>query len=343
MRAIGINTGPATHLDHLGVLCILFGIPLAVTDERVYETARRFYPELDVHLCSWNDLSLDSLSEHADILLGCGKFWAETLLPALECVCKKRMRLVFCPHGNSDKGRNVKHPAQDISLYYGDHMLELLKTTGAASSIGHLVRTGNYRCQFYLDRRPFYDALADELVFLPKNKKTILYAPTWPNKENPSSVFELSSQIVEQLTPSFTLLVKWHPLLEEFYPGLTYQFLGRFEGRPGVHFISDFPAIYPLLNRVDGYLGDFSSIGYDFLYFDRPLYFLPPMGSNVFGPLFKCGITLAHNKFSEILEKTWEENQHGYHAARKDLYKHAFGEQRTIEQIKEEIYQVAKI
>ncbi len=353
-RAIGISTGPATHLDHLGVLCILFDIPLIVTDEGVYETARRFYPQLDVHLHSWNDLSLDSLAQHADILFGCGKYWAESLRPAFECVSPKQMRFVFCPHGNSDKGHSLRpeeaHPQQDIALIYGDHMYELLKNTGALSSINHVIRTGNYRHSYYLDHRAFYDDLAGEMVFqhLPKDKKILLYAPTWPNKENPSPVFDLSEELIKQLSPTFTLLIKWHPLLEEFYPGQTHHFLGRYSGHPGVHFVTDFPAIYPLLMRSDAYIGDFSSIGYDYLLFDRPMYFLPryflPSSSKA-GPLFNCGFTLMQEHFTSLaayLEKTWEENQSRFHAAKKALYSHAFGDPKDSKHLKEEIFETIR-
>lgn len=345
MRPLGISTGPATHLDHLGVLCLLLDIPLIVTDETAYETARRFYPKLDVHLCSWNDLSLTALADHADVLFGCGKYWAESLLPALSCVCRKEMRFVFCPHGNSDKGRSLQpgeiHPEQDISLIYGNHMHELLRTTGALSAIGRTIRTGNYRYGYYLEHREFYDALAEELVFrhVPKDKKILLYAPTWPSKENPSPVFDLSSQLIEELSPAFTLLIKWHPLLEEFYPGPTHHFLGRYAEHPGVHFVADFPAIYPLLQRADGYIGDFSSIGYDFLAFDRPLYFLPPANAPSTGPLFTCGMTLPRESISAHMQTTWEENQESFRAARQKLYRHAFGEARETGDLKKEIFE----
>lgn len=348
MRAIGISTGPTTHLDHLGVLCILFGIPLIVTDEKAYETSRRFYPQLDVHLLSFNDLSLETLAKHADVLLGCGKFWAESLLPALACVYGKQMRFVFCPHGNSDKGRSLRpgevHPRQDISLIYGDHMYELLRNTGALSSIGHVIRTGNYRYSFYRDNCEFYDGLAEESVFqhVPGDKKILLYAPTWPNKENPSPVFDYSAQLIDQLSPSFTLLVKWHPLLEQFYPGQSYHFLGRYADHPGVHFIHDFPSIYPLLKRSDGYIGDFSSIGYDFLHFDRPLYFIPSSADSN-GPLFKCGLSLKQEKpLAAYVQETWEENQERFRNARQTLYRHAFGDPKDILMLKNEVFERAK-
>ncbi len=348
MRAIGISTGPTTHLDHLGVLCILFGIPLIITDEEAYETARHFYPQLDVRLHSWHDLSLYDLAEHTDVLFGCGKFWAESLLPSLACICRKEMRFVFCPHGNSDKGRSKepgeRHPKQDIALIYGDHMHNLLKNSGALSMIGHTIPTGNYRYSYYLKHKAFYDGLAEEHIFrhLPQDKKVLLYAPTWPNKENPSPVFELVEQLIQELCPSFTLLIKWHPLLAEFYPAQTYRLLGRYENHAGAKFIANFPPIYPLLDRSDAYIGDFSSIGYDFLLFDRPLYFLPTEGAEG-GSLFTCGLSLPEDKLvasAQYIKESWEENQYHFQGARKNLYNHAFGTAQEMNCVKEEILKI---
>ncbi len=347
MKAIGISTGPSTHLDHLGILCALLNIPLLVPEEDIYKVGLEFYPNLVLHLCSWNDLSLASLAKEADVLLGCGKFWAATLQSAFEDLYKKRMRFVFCPHGNSDKGRSVfgkdQHPHQDIALYYGQQMLNLLTTTGAHLSIGHLLRTGNYRYRYYLDHRLFYDQIAEEKIFrhLPRTTTKILYAPTWPNKENPSPVFDLSSELIEQLGDGFTLLVKWHPLLEQFYPGPTYHFLERYSQHPQVHFIDDFPAIYPLLQRCDGYIGDFSSIGYDFLLFNRPLYFLPSPAENR-GALFDCGMTLPDDftSLNDYLKKTWKENEELFQNSRKTLYDQSFGEEKEIALLREELIQI---
>jgi CDP-glycerol glycerophosphotransferase (TagB/SpsB family) len=63
--------------------------------------------------------------------------------------------------------------------------------------------------------------------------------------------------------------------------------------RTKVRLLEHFPPIYPLLDRTDAYIGDMSSIGYDFLAYERPLFFLTkekadPL-SNPSAFLMRCG------------------------------------------------------
>ena len=173
MRCTAIITGPETHLDHLGVLSSLLQIPLIVTDQKTYTLAKQYYPDLDVSLKGLDELSIGYLAENFDAIFETGKFWAAELKPFFELLFRKKMRFVFCPHGNSDKGHSLQnHVEQDISLVYGDHLSDLLKRTNAAEKIKHFVRTGNYRYPYYLKHRAFFDALAEEKVFCRfKNKK----------------------------------------------------------------------------------------------------------------------------------------------------------------------------
>jgi hypothetical protein len=145
LNSVAISTGPITHLDHLGVLSILLDIPLIVTSEEAFAAAKRFYPLAKVQLRELSELTLDHLALSYDALFYCGKFWASELLPAIELLYKKKMRLVFCPHGNSDKEKKMVQ--QDIALVYGEQMASLYKSQEG------LVRTGNYRYQFYRKNR----------------------------------------------------------------------------------------------------------------------------------------------------------------------------------------------
>src|ERR1700722_7700651 len=182
MRSVAIITGPETHLDHLGVLSSLLEIPLIVTDEKTFRLAKQFYPNLDVSQHDFSELSLEYLAANFDVIFHTSKFWVADLRPSLELLFRKKMRFVFCPHGNSDKGHSLQnHVEQDVSLVYGDHLHDLLKQTGAAQKIEHIARTGNYRYPYYLRHRSFYDRLADTLVFqrFSEQKPIAFYAPTW--------------------------------------------------------------------------------------------------------------------------------------------------------------------
>ena len=166
MRAVALMTGRENLLDHLGVLSHCLDIPLIVSDERVYALAREFYPGLDVTHKELCELTLEYFAQNFDIIFETGKFFAAELAPFIELLFQKKMRFVYCPHGNSDKGHSLEaHVDQDISLVYGDHLLDLLQRTGAAHKIKQIFKTGNYRHAYYLKHREFYDGLADRLVF----------------------------------------------------------------------------------------------------------------------------------------------------------------------------------
>ncbi len=334
-KCVSILTGPETYLDHLGVLSSVLGIPLIVTEDKTFEAAKTFYPDIDVELKYFDELTLEYLASQFDVIFETGKFWAADLKPFLELLFGKKMRFVFCPHGNSDKGHSLQnHVNQDISLVYGDHLHDLLKQNGAANQIKHFVKTGNYRYPYYLRHRAFYDALAEERVFkhFQSEKPIILYAPSWQDRENPTSFFTQTDRLIKELSPSYHLLIKLHPFLVEDRPAEVLRIQGRYENHPSVQFLTDFPPIYPLLARCSLYLGDYSSIGYDFLAFDKPLYFL---NSGSHSPLHTCGLAVPEERnINEFLNETRNKD---FSEQRKKIYYYAFGEDRSTVDIISEI------
>ncbi len=348
-KAVAILTGPSTHLDHLGILSAILEIPLIVTEEKTYRLARRYYPQINTIFMEIGDLTMEFLCTHFDVIFESGKFWAFELKPFMELLFRKKMRFVFCPHGNSDKGHSLKeHPDQDISLVYGSHLHEHLEKTGALHKVHSVVATGNYRYPFYQLHRPFYDHLVEEEIFsnFKQTKTTILYAPTWQDRENPTSFFQATEEIIEQLSSSYQLIIKLHPFLIEDHPGQVLAIQQRYEGHPAVHFLNEFPPIYPLLNRCDLYVGDYSSIGYDFLAFDRPLYFFNPIEENSpvqrYTSLAACGIEIPHLRKKDLalfFEETLGRASSELSPIRRSLYEHAFGQEKTAAALKQEIGQ----
>lgn len=344
MRAVSLLTGHENLLDHLGVLSICLDLPLIVSEEKTYQLAKKFYPQLNVSLKPLHELTLEYFAAHYDWIFETGKFFAIELAPFLELLFKKKMRFIYCPHGNSDKGHSLNfHVDQDIGLFYGDHLFDLLKQTGATKKIQHLVRTGNYRYQYYLQQAAFYDEIVNVEVFkaFKVKKPIILYAPTWHNKENPTSFFDAIDPVIEQLSSSFNLLIKLHPLLIDQYPAHIYASMCRYEDYQTVQFLFDFPPIYPLLSQCAIYLGDTSSIGYDFLAFDQPLYFLraPERDSN--SCLYKTGLSIRLDQLNCIgsfIESTWEESKEKFKKKREEVYNYAFGAPRSMQALKEDIF-----
>ena len=339
-KHIAILTGPDTYLDHLAPICYLMNMPLIVTEAETYLSALKFYPQIETIKKDHLELSTDFLAKNFDVIFESGKFFSMELKPLFSLLYKKEMRFIFCPHGNSDKGHSVKNPIrQDLSLVYGDHMVNLLTNTGAIQHIKSLARTGNYRLPFYRNHQSFYDSLVEKHITskIDKTKKVILYAPTWQDGENPTSFFTSTKKLIEELKDDFTLIIKLHPFLEEFHPAHTYYITSLYENTPGVIFLKNFPAIYSLLEITDLYIGDYSSIGYDFLAFNRPLYFLTNSTPSL-SMLHPCGLVIpATEGIKAFIQSTLESNQKEKEAARKSLYAHAFGEEKSFSDIKKDI------
>jgi hypothetical protein len=314
------------------VLCITLGIPLLAADEKTYQAARRFYPELDCKQIDPRELTLDFLAAHFDVIFESGHTWALELLPMLELLHNKQMRIVYCPHGNSDKGHSQKPIPKDLSLVYGAHMLDHLKKTGGLDCLNSVIETGNYRFGYYKSHQNFYDALLQPyLTNLDPRKKTIFYAPSWPDGENRSSFLSCGARVIEEVGEFYNVLIRWHPFLDEKHPVETQQ-LRKYANRKGIVFLDDFPCIYPILQAADAYLGEFSSIGYDFLAFDKPLYFL----DSHFGKLYGCGTKLpldSHlGKAIAAAPETAELQQE-----RKKIHYYVFGRERNKLEIIEDL------
>ena len=345
-RAVALNPSLDNLLDHLGVLAAILDIPLIVTEEKTYALAKLYYPQLNTILVEWKDAPLDYLAENFDVLFVTSKGWAIDLYATFPLLYNKKMRVVYCPHGNSDKGHTwtEEYPSpEDISLVYGDHMRDLLKDTGMLGKINQTIATGNYRYAFFEEHRSFYESLAHKQVFekLDQTKKTLLYAPTWHSEECPTSFFEECKALIQQVTPAFNLLIKVHPYLFEQHPALTYAIVESYKDHPKVLFLEDFPPIYPLLSLADVYLGDFSSIGYDFLAFDKPMYFFNPANSDLKKDrarfIHQCGMEISTKNSENVfdfIEKTLERNQSEFSPIRKKIYTYTFGHVRSLSDLR---------
>lgn len=319
-----IEDGEIHHLDHLGILAIVLNIPLITTDENLYALGKKFYPSLDIYFVE--ELLPEPLSKAFDILFVSHFFDEEDFLAYFEGSSKK-MRCVYCPHGNSDKGQNYlwmeRFAKQDIVLVYGDRMLDFLREKG----VNHprIVISGNYRYNYY-QKNP--------LPFKQFSKKTILYAPTWNPSE--SSFFQSFQKVIEELPDDFQLIFKVHPAMERDYLGEFIKLEALCGEKDNVLILKDYPPVYPLLKSVDTYLGDFSSIGYDFLMFNKPLFFIVP--NNEPSYLHQCGIIMDQNK--PIFEQMRDSSH--FEEKRKKVCKETFKEGINSEMIWDSIVKYAR-
>lgn len=144
--------------------------------------------------------------------------------------------------------------------------------------------------------------------------KTILYAPTWDDLENNCSFWSAFPHLAKRIPQNCHLLVKLHPnTVRKFEVELEVLF-SRYKAHKNITFLDQSPPIYPLLSASSSYIGDMSSIGYDFLYFDRPMYFLNA-NSNL--PLHRCGPAIDPKTF--IFSNT-----HSFSSIRKQTYGYTF-------------------
>jgi hypothetical protein len=334
MRCVAINAGLDFHLlDHIAPLADLMQMPLIVTEELNYELSRRFYPQITVQYMPDLEFNLPVIAEQFDALFEC-KYWLPHLKTLFRQLYNKEMRLIFCPHGQSDKGFKTPllapYAMQDIVLLYGELLIQMLKDLDIWPSISNYAIIGNHRLGFYQKYRSFYDRLVANEILLDKKNMTLLYAPTWRDADQSTSFFDHGSKVISQLPSDWNLMIKLHPLLEQRDPACFYSIAALAKKKPNVFLIHEFPPVFPILSQADIYLGDFSSIGYDFLFFQRPLYFFP---TDHPGKIYSCGCIIDPGKNIYLqLEKA---NPHS--DEQKCLYQFAFGSLRDEDQLRTQI------
>ena len=246
------------YIDHLAPFCALMGWPLIICESAIADLARTYYPTLEVVEANLWDLDLP-----------------RNLVTCTPILPVDGRNVFWLPHGNSDKEVFMKGQLQkEIALVYGQRMIDFMAANGVHPTY---IRIGNFRRHYYLQHQKFYDSL------LHSEKKTILYTPTW---DESNSLWETLPYIADFLDDRHHLIIKIHPNTAIKFAPKIEALKGRYE-KENVVFLDDFPPIYPLLNIADLYIGDMSSIGYDFLSFNRPMFFLNP-GKHA-APLFSCG------------------------------------------------------
>lgn len=350
-KAVGLNPQSQIHyIDHLAVVCILMDIPLLFIDPNDHSLGTRYYPELKTELLDYQELSPEYLIANYDVLF-LSDLWDKNTFhdkfASLETKYKKILRHVHCPHGFSDKGFYLKKCAnEDIALLYGQNMIDQLKHHEVFEDLSYYVMTGNYRYSYFKQHKKFYDNLIENEVLskFAKKQPVILYAPTWLDLEESTTFFDAYSYILGNLPDNYNLIVKLHPRLELDDTANYYHIVGQFETKPNILFLKDFPLVYPLLSHTDIYLGDMSSIGYDFLPFNRPMFFLnkqrrdPKTDRGLY--LFRCGVDIkpdAYPLIYQFIEANLKDDQTRFSALRKEVYDYTFGQERAFSDIKADI------
>ena len=326
-KRAGLIYGPmAHHLDHLGPFCSLIGIPLVLTEEDLAMYATKYYPELEV--IYWNYLETPTnLVETFDVVFSSlARPLFDDIFFLAQKLAGKEVTSVWLPHGNSDKGHassfmeGLQHDL--YALVYGSKMIDFLKEKQAFNQLEACHTIGNFRYTYYLKHKEFYDTLMNQTI--PFSEPVILYAPTWKDKENSTSFYEACPILIDGLPETHSLVIKLHPNLNDWE---VERLIYRYEGALRVLFLKDWLPIYPLLNRSMIYIGDMSSVGYDFLTFNRPMFFLNQNKRNVSSDsglfLHKAGISLTPEEYPQIYN-ILQKDQEEFSSIRQDIYTYTF-------------------
>lgn len=279
------------YLDHLAPLAAQINAPLIVTDVEIEETALQFYPDVNIQYVDLTDIHHHIIHNYDDVISCFTRRHFETYFGLTEDLLEKKCTFIWCPHGNSDKDNLGILKKEAHLLVYGKQMQKRINTSAQT------FMTGNYRYHYYLEHKEFYRFLLEKQISELDASSYLFYAPTWEDYENNSSVSCISS-ILEHLPPKYNLVVKFHPntwIEKEFE---IERLIYTFKNKKNFLFLRNFPPVFPILERASAFIGDVSSIGYDFLFFKRPMIFLDKKKRKL--PLFKCGSVVSPNNVKQI-------------------------------------------
>lgn len=345
MKSAALLYGDREHyLDHLAPLSALFGMPLVVNEISIFELAKRFYPGIELLYKDYLEVH-PFVVQNFDLVFYCflkGDF--EDNFGLQKRILGKEVHTVWCPHGNSDKGWHLYFmealSEEDHALVYGDRMLDFIRRKNVHRPAFYKV--GNYRLQYYLKYKDLLDGHIKERL---KQKRgvDILYAPTWQDCEDNCSFWEVFPHLAKKLPSGWRLIVKLHPNTCGMEGMRVENIMEKYAAREDIIFLSGVPLIYPLLNYVDVYIGDMSSIGYDFLYFNKPMFFLSKKKrQEVQDPAFflhHCGIEIKKEDYSTIYKKI-EKNilvDGGFSKTRKKVFDYTFEEKVDLSEIASQV------
>lgn len=322
MKAVAVQNHYHLHyVDHMAPLSIRHRFPFLFADEREFLEAKKYYPEIDARFVEAEEFHPLHLPEHYDTV------YSSVSMPKthFEDLYGENLHFVFASHGNSDKGHDTDtlecFTLPDHVLVYGQRMIDFLKERNVFERVKSYSVIGNIRFNYYLEHKAFYDALVESEVFayFGKRKKRILYAPTWDDE---GTFFEVHEELLRELPQEYQIIVKLHPYFVRRNLGLVEKISWQYEGHPDILFLKHYPLIYPLLAGIDVYLGDASSIGYDFLAFDRPLFFFNKKEATTF--LQQAGTILPLSGFYPKLQEGMQ-TESLLSKARKKIFNYTFG------------------
>ncbi len=351
-------------IDHTAPICSILGIPLLTDQPEAKFIYESLYPGLNLVIKKW---TLDYLLENYSTV-----FYPFRPIPSFNQLIQKgkqdnpqnpiyhlKTKFIYHLHGCSDKGYHSDWIAPkshfldvDQVLFYGRRMHDIFRDNGVLEKLRSFAFIGNYRYLYYLKYRDFYQKVISLNVFdhFEKEQPTLLYAPSWIDPEGSCSLFEGYRDLLDRLPSHFNLVLKLHPYLsirtKDYDPTPLYRLLEPYLTKPNIVVVPQLPLVYPLLDRVVAYIGDFSSIGYDALAFNLPLFFLNHQNRSLEDKgayLLRCGKVFYQGDFATLypsIEKTLSEKQNPYLDLQKETYHYAFGKNKSYEELQTQLQEL---
>lgn len=282
------------HLDHLAPLCSLLNVPLYLTSHTLYDASLIQYSHLKSHLIAPNQISETLIEGYENLITTLPKALIEPIFMFEEMMRNKKLTTFWIPHGQSDKDNMEALGKEDHLLIYGNKMSRMLP-----KSVKQKAKAiGNFRYLYFNRYKKFYESLLKKHFGSFFDKPCILYAPSWES----DVVHKWVESLIENKPQSHNLLIKLHP--NTYAEGIGRAIVERYN-RDDVVFVQDFYPIYPLLSKIEMLYTDISSIGYDFLMFDKPLFFTCPAND----PLHRCGECVDISRPYHVAESDGFEKQ----------------------------------
>lgn len=271
-EGIAILPGPRTSfLDHLMPLCHLWNIPLLCTDAWVATCAQTFYPPTQLIMADHESFQQQLSAFRTFVTVEPCRLHPEALQFG-SYLYRGEGKTVAGFHGNPSKFREEywieRYVDEDTVLVYGQYLIDYFQKKGVWQRLKQTVRIGNVRKTFYEAHKPFFDAAIKPYLFPVSDKETVLWAPTWSYPDPPSGY----EAILDNVPSDLQLFVKWHPFMHRLYPQEVASLQEHYAAAENIRFLDEVPLIYPLIEKADYYIGDSSSVAFDFLSLDRPVF-----------------------------------------------------------------------
>jgi hypothetical protein len=321
-NCIAMVPGPRTSfLDHLMPICDLLGIPIHCSDDWVATCAAQFYPQAEIVEGDLSNYTTFYVMEPCRLHAQSIKFEAQ--------IYNGDFKTIAGFHGNPDKFRDIywieRYLDEDVILVFGQHLIDYLKEKGIFERLKKTIQIGNLRYAFYKKHQAFFDQMTRPYLFSDTKRKTLLWAPTWSftGAVDATPFFDLYHSVLSSIPNDYQVYVKLHPFTFRLFSDEVSRIKEEYDQ---VVFINEIPLVYPFLNQADIYLGDYSSVVYDFLAFNRPIFFLGGKRTD-----WGCTISDPKRLFQELDKPDRLAHE------RKKAYDYVFGEEVKMEKIKQQL------